>query len=155
MMDTEELLTREEFHRHCAKDLFNHVWTLLEMAERPPALDDEMIHAAHASRCHWAVIGTSVNLARGEWQISRVYAVLNRPEPAMYHARRCLEICEAEAIGGFDLGAAHEAVARACALVGEREEAGRHVAIAQQLAEQITAVADRRILLDDLKSIPI
>ena len=36
-----------------------------------------MIHAAHASRFHWsrAEGAESVNLARGEWQCSRVYAV--------------------------------------------------------------------------------
>jgi len=41
-----------------------------------------MIHAAHASRFHWGEIGKPINLGRGEWQISRVYSVLNRPESA-------------------------------------------------------------------------
>ena len=45
-----------------------------------------MIHAAHASRHHWAAVGTGVNLARGEWQISRVYVTLGRGEPALFHA---------------------------------------------------------------------
>ena len=31
-----------------------------------------MIHAAHASRYHWSQVGTKANLARGEWQVSRV-----------------------------------------------------------------------------------
>ena len=42
-----------------------------------------MLHAAHASRFHWGEVGEPVNFARGEWQISRVYAVLGRPEPAI------------------------------------------------------------------------
>lgn len=47
--------------------LFNHVWTLLEKAERSPTETDEMIHAAHASRFHWSRADGSepVNLARG------------------------------------------------------------------------------------------
>ena len=49
-----------------------------------------MIHAAHAARYHWSKVGTKANLARGEWQVSRVYTVLERPEPALYHAHRCL-----------------------------------------------------------------
>ena len=59
--------------RALAAALFNHVWTLLETPDRTPAQIDEMIHAAHASRYHW---GTSAapNIARGEWQCSRVYA---------------------------------------------------------------------------------
>ena len=56
-----------------------------------------MIHAAHASRYHWGEVGDDVNLARGEWQCSRVYAVLGRGEPALWHARRCVEIAEADA----------------------------------------------------------
>jgi hypothetical protein len=73
-------------HRRLAVELFNHVWTLLELASRTPEQDDELVHAAHASRWHWSKAGTTVNLARGEWQISRVYAVLGRAEPALWHA---------------------------------------------------------------------
>ena len=80
-----------------------------------------MLDAPHASRFHWGEVGTAVNLARGEWQVSHVYAVLNRAEPALYHARRCLAICEANAIGDFDLAYAYEAIARA----GGRWEVGR------------------------------
>ena len=41
-------------HRRLGVALFNHVWTLLEQPDRTPAQTDEMIHAAHASRCHWS-----------------------------------------------------------------------------------------------------
>ncbi len=41
----------------------------------PPAQDDEMIHAAHASRYHWGEVSDDVHLARGEWQCARVYSV--------------------------------------------------------------------------------
>ena len=81
--------------RQTAVDLFNRTWSLMELAERTPEQDDEMIHGAHASRHHWAAVGTGVNLARGEWQISRVYVTLGRGEPALYHAGRCLAYCEA------------------------------------------------------------
>jgi hypothetical protein len=63
-----------EDRRRLAVDLFNHVWTLLDKPDRTPAEDDEMIHAAHASRFDWAEVGAPVNLVRGEWQVSRVYA---------------------------------------------------------------------------------
>ncbi|MBA3365103.1 MAG: hypothetical protein H0U03_04865, partial [Actinobacteria bacterium] len=60
--------------RQLAVDLFNFVWTLLEKADRTGEEDDTMLHAAHASRFHWGEVGAPVNLARGEWQVSRVYA---------------------------------------------------------------------------------
>src|SRR3712207_382671 len=75
--------------RRLAADLFNTVWSLLERTDRTQADDDTMLHAAHASRYHWGQVGEPVNLARGEWQVSRVYAVLGRAEPARYHAQRC------------------------------------------------------------------
>ena len=51
-------------HRQLAVDLFNHVWTLIETPDRTPMQDDEMIHAAHASRYHWGEVGKPQNLAR-------------------------------------------------------------------------------------------
>jgi DNA-binding transcriptional MerR regulator len=44
--------------RQLAVDLFNHVWTLLERSDRSPLEDDEMLHAAHASRYHWGEVGS-------------------------------------------------------------------------------------------------
>jgi hypothetical protein len=106
--------------RTLAADLFNHVWTLLETPDRTPSQDHEMLHASHASRYHWGEVETGARLARGEWQCSRVYAVLGRAEPALHHARRCLEICREEGIGDFDLAFAHEALARANRVAGDR-----------------------------------
>src|SRR5579871_2732479 len=89
--------------RKVAAALFNHVWTLLETEDRTEAQDAEMIHAAHASVYHWMMCGQPVNRARGEWQCSRVYAVLGLAEPAMFHARKVLMVCEREGIADFDL----------------------------------------------------
>src|SRR2546423_15713322 len=118
-------LTQEQ-RRKLAVDLFNHVWTLLGRDERSAEEDDEMIHAAHASRHHWAEIGTGANLARGEWQVSRVYATLGRAEPALFHAKRCLAYCEAHAaeLEDWDVPYAYEALARAHRVTGETGEAG-------------------------------
>ena len=82
-------------------DLFNEAWRLIETRED----DDRLLHVTHASRYHWgeAEECKPENLARGEWQVSRVYSVLGRPEPAIWHARRCLEHCEANGIGDWDL----------------------------------------------------
>jgi tetratricopeptide (TPR) repeat protein len=68
---------------------------------------------------------TPAHLARGEWLISRVYAVLQRPEPALYHARRVLDLCQDNGIGDFDLAFAYEALARAHATAGGAAQA-RH-----------------------------
>jgi len=134
-------------HRQLGVDLFNHVWTLLEQPERTADEDDTMLHAAHASRHHWGQVGEPRHLARGEWQISRVYAVLDRGEPALHHARRCLEILERSGDGEeWDVPFAHEAVARAALVARERETAEYHLSQARQLGVQIEDADDREHL---------
>ncbi len=143
-----------ETRRKLAIGLFNHVWTLLENADRTPEQDDEMIHAAHASRYHWGEVGEPANRARGEWQCSRVYAVLGRAEPALWHARRTLEIFEANGIGDWDLAFAYEALARASAVAGEVADRDRYLGLAREAATRIADDEDRRLLEADLASLP-
>jgi hypothetical protein len=145
-----------ELRRRLAVDLFNHAWTLMRLPERTPDQDDELIHAAHASRHHWAEVGTAANLARGEWQVSRVYATCGRAEPAIYHARRCLAYCESDpdALEEWDLPYAYEALARAHAVAGDTAEAERLAARARELSEQVRDDEDREQLTADLATIP-
>lgn len=140
-------------HRQLAVELFNHVWTLLEIADRTPAQDDEMLHAAHASRYHWGVVGTPENWGRGEWQCSRVYATLGRAEPALWHARRYLALCEKHGIADWDLAFAHEAIARALSVAGDDDGARAEVARARELATEIAEDEDRELVLSDLQTI--
>jgi len=141
--------------RQVAVDLFNHVWTLLEAPERTSMQDDEMLHAAHASRHHWGKVGKPVNFARGEWQCSRVYAVLGRPEPALWHARRCVALCEEHGIGDFDIAFGWEAIARAQSVAGDRSAAGEAMERARKLSADIGEEEDRELLLSDLATISV
>ncbi len=136
--------------RRLAATLFNRVWDLLETTDRTVADDDEMVHAAHASRYHWGNVGTSLNLARGEWQCARVYAVLRRVEPALHHANRCLEITTDNDLGPFEVGMSHEALARAYRVAGDSEQVARHVALGEAASARIEDPEDRKILDDDL-----
>jgi hypothetical protein len=139
--------------RQLAVDLFNGVWRLLEKPDRTPEDDDRMLHAAHASRYHWEAVGEPVNLVRGEWQCSRVYAMLGRAEPALHHARRSLKLCEANGIGGFDLAFAYEALARAHAIAGDQQQASEFLRLARSAGERIAEGDDRELFLNDLASI--
>jgi hypothetical protein len=140
--------------RQLAADLFNGVWKLLDKQDRTVEEDDRMLHMAHASRYHWEQVGTAANLARGEWQCSRVYCVLGRAEPAGHHARRVLEICQANGIGDWDLGFAYEALARASAVAGDQEQARTWTEQALAAAGDVAEDEDRELLLGDLETIP-
>lgn len=147
-----ELTAADE--RALAANLFNGVWELLETADRTAEDDDRMLHMAHASRYHWGQVGSARNLARGEWQCSRVYAVLGRPEPALHHARRVLEICEAHGIADFDIAFAYEALARAHAIAGDAVTARRMTERALASVDGIAEDEDRALVLADLATIP-
>jgi hypothetical protein len=137
-------------HRQLGVDLFNEVWRLMETRED----DERMLHAAHASAYHWgeAPECEPKNRARSEWQVSRVYAVLGRAEPAHHHAQRCLEISEAnpENMEDWDLPFAHEALARAHAVAGNAAESRDHLATARELAVSLADLEDREHLEEAL-----
>lgn len=154
MTAKEKEYTEPECHRKFAVDLFNLVWSLLDKKDRTKEEDDKMIHAAHASRFHWGEIGKPINLGRGEWQISRVYSVLNMPESALYHAKRYLEICKENSTGGFDLAYTYEAMARAYAVAEKKGAADKYIQLAKKAGEQIKEKENRDLLHSDLKTIP-
>ena len=112
-----------------------------------------MIHGAHASRFLWGQVGDAANRTRGEWQCSRVYAVLGRAEPALYHARRCLEICEQNGIGDWDLAVAYEALARACRVAGDEAGLARNLDAARAAMQTIQDPEDREVLAADLATL--
>ena len=146
-------------HRRLGIDLFNFTWTLIEKPDRSVAEIDEMIHAAHASCYHWSKAGTNANLARGEWQIARVYSVLGRAEPATWHAGRCLAYVEAAIAAGeaddWDLAGAYEAKARAAAVAGDVTEARSWRDRARTALADIKEPGDRELIEIDIEALPI
>jgi len=137
-----------------AKALFNSVWDLLQKENRTVEDDDRMLHMAHASRYHWGQVSDGAHRSRGEWQCSRVYAVLERPEPAMHHALRSLQICQQNGIGDWDLAFAYEALARSAAVAGDKVGARSYTEQALAAAEDIAEDDDRELVLADLETIP-
>lgn len=115
-----------------------------------------MLWAAYASLYHWSLVGTPANAARGEWLISRVYSVQHRPEPALFHARKSLQICEQNpgCIEDFDWAYAYEGMARALALSAQGPAAGEYRARAQEAGEKIKDRESRDIFFGDLKAPP-
>lgn len=143
---------QEEIHRKLASTLFNLTWELMEKEGRTADEDLEMVHTAHASRCHWSVVGGPQEWAIGEWQISRVYSLLNRQEPAIYHARCCLKLCLDNEVEPFCTAYSYEALARAYSLNGDvRTE--ENLNMARQHAEEIKDETTQAKLLQDLDTI--
>jgi hypothetical protein len=144
-------------HRRLGAGLYNFTWTLMEKSDRTADETDLMIESAHASAFHWMQIGTVVNRARSHWLCSRVYAVAGRGEPSLWHGQRCLALVEAggEGFEDWERGSALEAVARAYAVGGDREQAQRYRDLAAVELPKIKEDDDREVLEKDLASIQL
>ncbi|MCF7801927.1 MAG: hypothetical protein K9N34_07905 [Candidatus Marinimicrobia bacterium] len=137
-------------HKALGITLFNQTWDLIEKPDRTPDEEADMIHMAHASAFHWRQVGTELNFARSEWQISHVYGILERGEPAIYHAARCLKLCQENQIGDFDLAYAYEAVARAHWLLGSTKDAQHFLKQAEEAGKSIAKDGDKKQFFSDL-----
>ena len=142
------------WHRRFAIELFNHSWDLLELAQRSPDDDAEMLAAAFGSAYHWGVVGTAENRALADHQIAKVASHAGHPALALHYARRALEAIELGHFGDWHVAAAYEGMARACVAAGDR--AGRDYWV-QRCTVALGAVpdaADRSVVAEQLLNLP-
>jgi hypothetical protein len=153
MSDT-PVVTVNGWQRQAAVDAFNLTRQLLDKPDRSPAETDHMIHAAHASRFHWQSAGDVVNWLRGDWLLAHVYTRLDQPQIALRFARLCLEQCETNHIGDFDLAYAYEGLARALAAAHDYAEAEKYYRLAEAAGQLIVEDEDREWFGKDLPAPP-
>ena len=144
-MTDEKQYTENEAHYLFATNFRERTWDLLDQPGRTPEDDERMLDYAHASLAHWRFIGTAVRYQRGEWMLSRVYAVLGESELAVRYARRCRALLESNKaeMEDFDFAFGAEGLARAYAIAGNRPEALKYIALAQQAGEAIASQDER------------
>ena len=153
-MTEEKKFTIQESHQAFAVGLNNLVWEFLAKENRTEDDDRKMIHATHASYYHWMAVGEPINFQLGEWMVSHVYAVLNRPEPALYHALECAKLTEEQNLVDFDLAYSNEALARAYAASGDTPNFEKYFNLAQKAGEKIEDVENKKLFMNDLESGP-
>lgn len=143
--------TEREFHRKTAAKCFNRAWDYLEMKERSPEDDQQMLYLAHASRYHWGLVGTPTNRAVGEWQLSRVYADLGQPRLALQFAKASLSTCKDNNLTEI-VHTANEAIARACAVARDFQNARKYLARAHQQLDKLALGREgRKIYADQIR----
>jgi len=142
--------TEREFHRRSARSCFNSAWDYLDKKNRTPEENRQMLNLAHASRYHWGLVGTDLNLAVGDWQLSRVYAALGHSDLALQFAQSCLSTCEANRLDGA-IHFAYEGVARAYAVGLDAERAVKYLGLSRAaLSKQKLGREGRRIYAGQL-----
>lgn len=141
-------------HRWYAVELHNRTWAALDEGtiglHSPIEQREQLLYGAMASTYHWMHAGTAINHARGEHLISSVATKVGRPDLGLSHAHRSLEIAEAhpDEAQEWDLGFAHEAIARAHAALGDPDAARTHRDLAKGIAAHMEDEEDKAILDD-------
>ena len=144
-----------ETHRALGVGLFNCAWELMETADRTPEQDDELSTPPTPRDTTGCSPGSCPARPR-EWQCARVYSTLGRGEPALWHARRCLAILEANG-GGLTTGTSQPPMrpsperARSPATLPARDEWS---AKARAALAGIADPDDRGVIEQDLATLP-
>ncbi len=136
--------------KELAAKLFNGVWALMDKEGRTEEENYLMVHMAHASLYHWMQVGTPHNIYVGEWQISRVYALLGNFDSCLYHGKRALQLCEVNGFTGFNLAYAYEALTRAYLVKGNKSECTKYLELALRETEKVTEKEEKELLAKDL-----
>ncbi len=140
-------------HLKFGKELFNETWYLIDKKDRTAEDDIKMLTNAHASFHHWQQCGNEVNFARGAWQISRVYAILNCGNMALKFGEHSLNLCLKNDIKGLDLAFGYESVARAHKLLGNIDESNENKKFALEVCETIDSKGDKDYTMGEVLSI--
>ena len=137
-------------HKYFSTQCFNQAWELIEKPDRTPEEDLRMVTLNQASLFHWQNRPdcTDQNLSIGYWQSSRIQSLLGNPAEARRYAELCLGL--SLELDAFYLGYAHEALARASQVAGERAEALEHLERARHQARRVSRAEDRVLLEKDL-----
>ena len=146
-------INEAEAHRFFSAHCFNRAWDLIRKSNRTPIECEQMLQLSQASLWHWTQRSdcTPKNLSIGNWQLSRVYALLGQADNALRSATMCLHY--SENTSPFFIGYAHEALARSATVADDDVGKAYHLAEARRYLAQITNDRDRALLQADLQSL--
>ena len=146
--------TIDESHLMFAKRANSDAWKLVQKENLSEKERSLLLYAAFSSAYHWVYAGTSLHMQRAEWLISRAYIKLNNGSAALVHAKKCQELTNSQTTGikDFDFAYAHEATARAYALIGDFKNASVFYRKANEAVKSIANKEDKKLFLSDFKS---
>jgi uncharacterized protein YndB with AHSA1/START domain len=114
-----------DWHRAQAIECNNSCWEIIGNDEVTAHDRDELLRRAYASAYHWqrAAGRSPATEARARYMIAKAHLVAGNAELALRSADATLAQCIDHGLADFDLAYAHEARARALAMMGRDVEA--------------------------------
>ena len=129
-------------------------WNLLGKEDRNEQDDVRMVNFAQASLYHWMKSHKyePVNEQRGQWMLSRVYAVLDKGKEALSYANEASRLTNEQDLKDFDLAYSYEALARANAASGNKKECAKWLEKALEVGASIQCEDAKKYFILDLES---
>ena len=155
---SEKIEITEEIHKQIGIETNNGIWPILDNKKATKEELEEALHMAFTSRYHWSKAGTIVNAVRAEYMITRVYAKMKRAEPALYHGKNMLKLAskakkEDPNWKDWDMPFVYEAMARAHAVAGNKEDCAKFIERAQKAINKIQDNQDKQICQGELDQV--
>ena len=151
-----KITNEQKMHHYMGIEMNIQTWNLLEKENRNNQDDIRMVNFAQASLYHWRKSHKfeSVNEQRGQYTLSRVYAVLGKGKEALSYAEETSRLTIEQDLKDFDLAYSYEALARANAAVGNNNECTKWLEKAQEAGTLIQGEEDKKYFILDLESAP-
>ncbi|MHA2602096.1 MAG: hypothetical protein AM324_008220 [Candidatus Thorarchaeota archaeon SMTZ1-83] len=159
-MPNDEKLTINEFHEKIGKHTNGGVWAVLDKNKPSTRELEDALELAYTSRYHWKKVGTLTNDVRAVYMISRVFSHMKKGDSAVHYANEMLELAEKaekEDPGNwkdFDMPFVYEAVAKAHAAAGNKDECKKYIKMSQDLIDRLTDEQDKQICQGELDRVP-
>lgn len=135
---SDEKMTLEEFHNKLARKTNGGVWGVLDNNSPSAEELDQALEMAFASLYHWKQVGTPINIARGEYMVSRVFSHMGNSDMALLYAERTLKLTEqAEDKADFDMGFAYEVLAKAYSVKGDKDNCKKYKEMSQKIIDTL------------------
>ncbi|MHA2379283.1 MAG: hypothetical protein ACXADS_08395 [Candidatus Thorarchaeota archaeon] len=158
-MTDDKKLTVNEFHEKIGKQTNGGIWAVLDN-EKPTANElEDALELAYTSRYHWKQVGTLTNDVRAVYMISRVFAHMKKGDPAVHHANKMLELAkkaekeDPDNWKDFDMPFVYEAIAKAHAAAGDKNECEKYRNKSHDLIDKLTDEQDKQICQGELDKI--
>ena len=141
-------------HHYMGIEMNNQTWGLLDKKDRSEQDNIRIINFAKASLYHWRKSDkyNVENEQRGQWLISRVYAILGQSDEALSYAKEVLKITEDNNLKDFDLAYAYESMARAHSISENIDESEEWYKKAKTAGDLIANEKDKKYFILDLNS---
>jgi hypothetical protein len=159
ILTDDDKLTLNEFHKKMGAKTNGGVWGVLDNNEPTEAELEDALEMAYTSRYHWKQVGTLTNDVRAAYMISRVFSHMKNGDQAVNYANQMLDLAkkaekdDADNWASFDMPFVYEAIAKAHAAAGNKDECKKYTQMSQELIDKLEDKQDKEICQGELDKV--